>query len=181
MLGGIYVGIDIDQNSSGTVDIVASASCVPLPNGSFDVIVCTEVVEHVSDTLSVFQEFFRLLAPKGYVILTTPFSYPLHEIPCDFVRLTPFQIEKLAHQSALDVVAMVRGGNEIEVMATVWDTMWRGMFGAKLNALSTVWIALMRALMNLPALVGSQLSGRFLPQRYYLSTLSILQRQSQTQ
>ena len=46
----------------------------PLPtvDESFDVIVTTEVIEHLENPRAAFREFFRLLRPKGVLILTTP-------------------------------------------------------------------------------------------------------------
>jgi 2-polyprenyl-3-methyl-5-hydroxy-6-metoxy-1,4-benzoquinol methylase len=46
----------------------------PLPTAekSFDGIVSTEVIEHLENPRAVFREFFRLLRPGGWLVLTTP-------------------------------------------------------------------------------------------------------------
>jgi len=46
----------------------------PLPTGdeSFEGIVSTEVIEHLENPRAVFREFFRLLRPGGWLVLTTP-------------------------------------------------------------------------------------------------------------
>lgn len=43
-----------------------------IPDNSFDLIVSTEVVEHLENPRAVFREFSRLLRPTGKLILTTP-------------------------------------------------------------------------------------------------------------
>ncbi len=44
-----------------------------IANDTFDMIWCSEVVEHVHDTNAIFSEFSRLLKPNGYLVLTTPY------------------------------------------------------------------------------------------------------------
>jgi 2-polyprenyl-3-methyl-5-hydroxy-6-metoxy-1,4-benzoquinol methylase len=43
-----------------------------LPDASFDVIVCSEVLEHVFSPDFLFDEMTRLLKPDGYILITTP-------------------------------------------------------------------------------------------------------------
>lgn len=43
-----------------------------LPDESFDVIISTEVVEHLENPRFMAREFWRLLRPSGMVVLTTP-------------------------------------------------------------------------------------------------------------
>jgi 2-polyprenyl-3-methyl-5-hydroxy-6-metoxy-1,4-benzoquinol methylase len=45
---------------------------IDLPNSFFDVIVCTETIEHIDDYQSVIKELIRLLKPNGVLILTFP-------------------------------------------------------------------------------------------------------------
>ncbi len=43
-----------------------------LPDSSFDVILSTEVIEHLENPRATLREFFRLLRPGGHAIITTP-------------------------------------------------------------------------------------------------------------
>lgn len=45
---------------------------LPIADGSFDVIVSSEVIEHIENPRAVFREFHRLLVPGGLLFVTTP-------------------------------------------------------------------------------------------------------------
>ena len=45
---------------------------MPFDDGSFDLIVLIEVIEHVQDKRALLSEIARVLRPKGRLLLTTP-------------------------------------------------------------------------------------------------------------
>ena len=45
---------------------------IPLRDGAFDVIVCSEVIEHMEEPSDLLRELYRVLEPQGFLILTTP-------------------------------------------------------------------------------------------------------------
>jgi len=45
---------------------------LPFPDGSFDLVVCTETLEHVRDVQLLLSEVRRVLEPGGRVAITTP-------------------------------------------------------------------------------------------------------------
>jgi 2-polyprenyl-3-methyl-5-hydroxy-6-metoxy-1,4-benzoquinol methylase len=45
---------------------------IPVPDNSFNIVVSTEVIEHLENPRAIFREFYRLLRPKGVLIVTTP-------------------------------------------------------------------------------------------------------------
>jgi SAM-dependent methyltransferase len=47
---------------------------IPFPDNSFDSVICNHVLEHIPDCLQAVKEIFRVLKPKGYAILQTPYS-----------------------------------------------------------------------------------------------------------
>ena len=45
---------------------------IQFPDGYFDVIYCSHVLEHVTDDMKALREFFRVLKPDGWAILLVP-------------------------------------------------------------------------------------------------------------
>ncbi len=77
------------------IDVVSDIVAVPLDSQSIDVIICTEVLEHVPDPISAIKEFSRLLKPGGKVLITTPLCSFLHQEPYHFYGgFTPFFYDK---------------------------------------------------------------------------------------
>lgn len=67
-LGVNAIGIDIDRNA----DIIGSGRELPFKSNSVDLVICMEVVEHVTDSYSLLREIARVLKPKGFLYITTP-------------------------------------------------------------------------------------------------------------
>lgn len=86
----------------GGVDIVAPAHDLPLEPGSLDAVVCTQVLEHVAEPGAALAEFRRVLRPDGWLFLTTPFVWYLHELPHDYYRYTPYGLRHLLEGAGFD-------------------------------------------------------------------------------
>lgn len=66
------------------IDIVCDITNIPEPDGSFDVVPCSEVLEHVPNPESALDELARLPRPGGKLILTAPFASLTHFAPYHF-------------------------------------------------------------------------------------------------
>jgi SAM-dependent methyltransferase len=66
------------------IDIVSDITNIPQQDGSFDAILCSEVLEHVPEPTRALDEFTRLLRPGGILILTAPFGSNVHFAPYHF-------------------------------------------------------------------------------------------------
>jgi hypothetical protein len=117
--GRRYVGMDVVQNSSRTVDILSTLEDAPSPAARFPLILCTEVLEHVGDIDAAFAGLRRLAAPGGAVVVTVPFVFPLHMQPFDYRRLTPYGLERLATTHGFQVESSAQLGRLTDVLATL--------------------------------------------------------------
>jgi SAM-dependent methyltransferase len=67
---------------------------MPFANGSMDCAVATEVLEHLARPEVLLDEIWRVLRPNGVFFFTTPFLWPLHDVPYDEYRYTPYALER---------------------------------------------------------------------------------------
>lgn len=77
------------------VDHIGPAHDLPVEDGSYDAVLCTQVLEHVPNPGEVVREQYRVLRPGGRLYMTVPLVWELHELPFDFFRYTPHGLERL--------------------------------------------------------------------------------------
>lgn len=70
----------INQEENPIVIINDDITDTKLPKNFFDMIICSEVVEHLSDTFTAIHNIFESLKPGGVVILSTPQKYSFLEM-----------------------------------------------------------------------------------------------------
>jgi SAM-dependent methyltransferase len=68
-----------------------------LPDSSFDLIVCTEVLEHVVQPFAAATELRRLLRAGGFLFVTVPFNFRIHGPLPDCWRFTEHGLRALFH------------------------------------------------------------------------------------
>jgi SAM-dependent methyltransferase len=128
ILGYTYTSIDAEQNPENSVDVVCRID-QPLPseaiaNGTFDFILCTEVMEHVVDWNMAFSNFSQLLTPEGRLFITCPYFYPLHEEPYDFWRATPYTLQHFGNKFGLKILYQVNAGDGWDVLGTLLGSIY---------------------------------------------------------
>lgn len=78
-------GLQTGVWNTNQIDIISDITHIPVQDSSFDIILCSEVLEHVPDPIKAFKEMDRILRPGGYIILTAPFCSLTHFAPYHFM------------------------------------------------------------------------------------------------
>lgn len=98
-----YVGLERDRRRYDGADVWGDILRLPFEDQVFDTVLCNQVLEHVPEPQQAMDEMARLLRPGGYLILTAPHIWGLHEVPHDYFRYTPYGLQYLAKKAGLVV------------------------------------------------------------------------------
>jgi SAM-dependent methyltransferase len=109
-----YVGVDREGELSNPT-VVGSAEALPFDDEAFDVVLSTQVLEHVPDPSQVFAESVRVLKRGGRLVLTVPGVWPTHEAPHDYWRFTRHGLKRLLVEHGIDCA-------EPEALGKLWAT-----------------------------------------------------------
>jgi SAM-dependent methyltransferase len=91
-----YLGTDMVSGPG--VDVVCRAERLVAEFGSetFDVVISTEVLEHVDDWRAAIRNFKGVLRPEGILIITTRSrGFQFHGFPADYWRFEPADMERI--------------------------------------------------------------------------------------
>ena len=103
--GYVVTSIDVERLYD-KCQVVDANKALPFADGSFDLIWCSEVLEHLVDPVFAARELRRVLRPGGELILTTPNSYCLLFRFIALFGLTPRRIQRRDHLHFFDVSRM---------------------------------------------------------------------------
>ena|GEM_PF-255656 len=103
-----YVACDLGVGDSNWnyrgLDCLCTLDSLPFRSASFHGVLLVEVLEHLASPAASVNELGRVLKPGGLLYLSTPFMFPLHQIPHDFARHTRYGIERLLSCAGFEVV-----------------------------------------------------------------------------
>lgn len=112
---GDSAGLQMGKWDNSNLDIISDITNIPEPDFSFDVILCTEVFEHLPDPISAIKEFSRLLKPNGTLIITAPFCSLTHFAPYHFYTgFNRYFYETHLKNNNFNVVSIEHNGNYFE-------------------------------------------------------------------
>ena len=77
---------------------------------SYEVIVCTGLLEHLPDPQHHIDDLYRILKPGGKLIISASAVFSFHECPNDFFHFTPFSFRMMFER--WDRIEMLRGASQ---------------------------------------------------------------------
>ena len=105
---GEYVGVDVRNPAA---DLEGAVESLPVSDGSFDIVLCTQVLEHSVDPTQAVRELRRVTAPGGRVLASTHGVQVYHPAPDDLWRWTHAGLERLFTENADWTSVSVRPGS----------------------------------------------------------------------
>jgi len=91
-----YIGVDVVENP--VAELLGSVEALPVEDASFDVVLCTQVLEHCDDPAQAVRELRRVTAPGGRVLASTHGVQVYHPSPVDYWRWTHEGLRRLFEQ-----------------------------------------------------------------------------------
>lgn len=90
-----WIGVDLEEGKN--VDVVAdlSKTISPFKEKSFDFIICTSVLEHVTKPWIFAKNVESLLTDNGEIYITVPYVWKFHGYPNDYYRYNHLAIQIL--------------------------------------------------------------------------------------
>ncbi len=103
-----YVGLDWSSTLHNLkADIVADLNFVlPVESEVADTVLSFQVLEHLREPQLMLNEAFRILKPGGYMVITVPFQWWVHEAPFDYYRYTPYGLKYLFEKAGFQNIVV---------------------------------------------------------------------------
>jgi SAM-dependent methyltransferase len=104
---GVVQGVLKEGWNYGELDYVCDASAIPVPDNSFDAVLCTEVLEHVPEPIKVLREIGRIVRKHGRAFISAPLGSGLHQQPYHFYGgFTPHFYNRFLGEFGFEVVSI---------------------------------------------------------------------------
>jgi len=130
----------MDLVDTPLVDFACNAEEMSIEDCSFDLVLCTQVLEHCNNPQKIVDECYRVLRPGGTLIVTVPSIYPQHGYPVDNWRFMPSGMRLM-----LKAFATVKVEGELDFAESLMNVVCfyghvvTGRLGAVGRVLNPVW------------------------------------------
>lgn len=102
----------------GHIDYVSDLASIPVPENSFDAVLCTEVLEHHPEPIQVVCELARIMRPGGTLILTAPLGSGIHQEPYHFYGgYTPWWYERFLTAAGFEEITIEPNEGSLRFLA----------------------------------------------------------------
>jgi SAM-dependent methyltransferase len=115
-----YLGLDLEGGTyASEPELKWDGTRIPLGPASVESAMATEVLEHCPDPDIVLSEIWRVLKPNGILFITVPFLWPLHDVPYDEYRYTPFSLSRHLRRAGFESIEITALGGWSAALATM--------------------------------------------------------------
>lgn len=90
---------------------------IPVEDGRYDVVLCTEVLEHVKNPRKAVSELFRILKNGGKLYLTAPLQARFHSVPHHYYNFTESGLRDLLDSEGFKNVVVEPNGGAFHFIA----------------------------------------------------------------
>lgn len=111
------------------LDFTCSLDNIPKASGTYDVVLSTEVLEHVASPQKVMNETYRILKKGGKLFLTTPQGWMIHQAPHNYFYFTKYGLESVLKEAGFKKYKITPMGGYFKFLADA----------LRFNSLSEQW------------------------------------------
>ena len=111
--------------------VQATAESTGLESGRFQVVLCTQVLEHVTDPWAAAREIARLLPVGGQAVVSVPHVWFFHPHPRDHWRFTQQGLLQLVESAGLTPVSLLAQGGSVLALCQILNFLAYGAVGRK--------------------------------------------------
>ena len=119
----------LDLTAGSGADYVGTVEDTKLGEATFDLVLCTQVIEHCDDPKQAMAEIRRILKPSGYLIVSAPHVWFYHPHPHDHWRFTQEGLVRLCRDAGLEPVELLGQGGTVLTVAQVMSFLAYGVLG----------------------------------------------------
>jgi SAM-dependent methyltransferase len=117
--------VHADARREPGVDVVVDVTTLQGVDEAFDLVLCTNLLEHVVDRSETMKQVRRVVVPSGCLVLTVPRRYPLHDDPIDTgFRPTAEELARLLGWPDVLAADIVTVRSEVHYHKRPWYRRW---------------------------------------------------------
>lgn len=99
-----YIGLDLPRNPDADLHLTENGG-IPLEDSRVDIVLSTQVLEHVTDPIFYLSECRRVLKFDGKLVLSTHGHWKYHPDPTDYWRWTSAGLRKILEDAGFTLLS----------------------------------------------------------------------------
>lgn len=149
------------------VTYICDLTSIPVEDRRYDLVFCSQVLEHLPEPKDALKEIHRVLKPDGTLWLSAPLFYEEHEAPYDFYRYTQYGFKYLLESAGFTIrkIEWLEGyygtlSYQLNIAASSLPWHPKHYGGGILGVMSAVVVLILKPLFAMSAILFSRLDLR---------------------